>query len=133
MTCLFVYGSLLSSIGHEKGERLRREARLLGPATLPASRLYRISWYPGLSESADAADLVHGEIYELTTPAETLAWLDEYEGIVRGPESGGAPDEYERTIRTAHFVDGPACDVFVYLYRRPMPDTARIASGRWTG
>jgi hypothetical protein len=34
VTHLFVYGSLLSAIGHPMGERLRREATLVGSASV---------------------------------------------------------------------------------------------------
>ena len=48
---LFVYGTLLSTAGHPMGVRLRREARLIGAASIQG-RLYRVSWYPGLVEAA---------------------------------------------------------------------------------
>jgi hypothetical protein len=40
---LFVYGSLMSTAGHAMGERPRREARLVGEATI-RGKLHRISW-----------------------------------------------------------------------------------------
>jgi gamma-glutamylcyclotransferase (GGCT)/AIG2-like uncharacterized protein YtfP len=83
---LFVYGSLLSSIAHPSGERLRSEARLIGAASMPG-RLYRVGWYPGLVAGAAGASRVHGEVYELADPARSLAWLDEYESIVPGKEA----------------------------------------------
>ena len=41
------------------GERLRREARLVGEATIPG-RLYKISWYPGVVASPEPGERVHG-------------------------------------------------------------------------
>ena len=69
---LFVYGSLMSSSHHPMGDRLRREARLLGDATIEGS-LYRISWYPGLVAGGQSGERVHGEVYALATPARALA------------------------------------------------------------
>ena len=63
--------------------RLRTEARLIGAATIQG-RLYRVSWYPGVVDSADPGQRVHGEVYALADPVKALAWLDAYEGIVPG-------------------------------------------------
>ena len=41
---LFVYGSLMTALAHPMGDRLRKEARLLGPGGI-AGRLYRVSWH----------------------------------------------------------------------------------------
>src|SRR5262249_3869026 len=61
---LFVYGTLLSRVRHPMGVRLRREASLIGAASIQG-RLYSLGRYPGLVESADAGDIVHGEAYAL--------------------------------------------------------------------
>jgi hypothetical protein len=71
---LFVYGSLLSCVGHPRGTRLRREASLLGQATIQG-RLYSLGRYPGLVEAAEGAYPVHGEVYELKTPARVARCL----------------------------------------------------------
>ena len=128
--CIFVYGSLLSAIAHPMGERLRREATLAGPATIPG-RLFRVSWYPAVK--LDAAGTVHGEVYRLPDPAATLAWLDEYEGIVPGPTGVAESDEYERRIASVRLETGDEVDAWVYLYRRPADGLAEVTSGRWTG
>ena len=80
---LFVYGSLLSRVRHPMGTRLRREARLVGEATVEG-RLYSLGRYPGLVEAADSPYPVYGEVYDLKTPASSLEWLDAYESIVPG-------------------------------------------------
>jgi gamma-glutamylcyclotransferase (GGCT)/AIG2-like uncharacterized protein YtfP len=129
---IFVYGSLVSAIAHPQGERLRREADLLGPATLPA-RLYRVSWYPAIVKSEEPGDLVHGEVYRLRTPDSTLAWLDEYEGITRGATSVTSPNEYERVAAAVDLAAGGNFDAWVYLYLRPTAALERVASGRWSG
>src|SRR4029078_3551202 len=110
---LFVYGSLMSSAGHPMGERLRREARLIGKATIQA-RLYRISWYPGAVASGDPSERVHGEVYALDDPTRALAWLHAYEGIRR---ENREENEYERAERPARLAQGEEVVAWVYLYR----------------
>jgi len=126
---LFVYGSLVSSAGHPMGERLRREARLIGPATIQA-RLYRISWYPGAVASGDADERVHGEVYALGNPDRALAWLDAYEGIQPGNRD---ENEYERAERSARLASGEEVVAWVYLYRGEASKLSQIADGRWAG
>jgi gamma-glutamylcyclotransferase (GGCT)/AIG2-like uncharacterized protein YtfP len=129
---LFVYGSLVSAVAHPKGERLRREASLLGAATLQA-RLYRVSWYPGITLSDDAADLVHGEVYRLATPGASLRWLDEYEGIAPGASSVAPTDDYERRVCRVNLDAGREHEAWVYLYQRDTRALERVVDGRWRG
>lgn len=125
---LFVYGSLLSSIGHPSGERLRREARLVGAASIPG-RLYRVGWYPGLVEEAAAGSgRVHGEVYALVDPAGSLAWLDEYESIVPGQE---ASNEYLRAERVVQLASDLEVTAWVYLYQWDVTGVQQVADGRW--
>lgn len=128
----FAYGSLMTALAHPMGTRLRQEAQFVGPARI-AGRLYRVSWYPGLTEPQTATDSVHGELYRLTDPAKTLAWLDEYEGVVPGRSSAAACDEYSRVERLAVCADGKTSLTWAYLYQRPLPQSAFIADGLWKG
>jgi gamma-glutamylcyclotransferase (GGCT)/AIG2-like uncharacterized protein YtfP len=125
---LFVYGSLMSSSGHAMSERLQREARLVGEATI-TGRLYRISWYPGLVESRDPGEQVHGEVYALQAPDRALAWLDKYEGVV--PGNADAAD-YERVERPVRLATGDEITAWVYLYRKDPSKLSRIPQGRWS-
>ena len=125
---LFVYGSLMSTAGHPMGERLRAEARLIGPATIQG-RLYRVSWYPGVADSADAEDRVHGEIHALNNPGHALAWLDAYEGIAPGNDASG---EYRRVERPVRLASGQLITAWVYLYRKDVSQLPLVADGRWT-
>jgi gamma-glutamylcyclotransferase (GGCT)/AIG2-like uncharacterized protein YtfP len=122
---LFVYGTLLAGARHPMGERLRREASLLGEASI-RGRLYSLGRYPGLVESAQEGDLVHGELYTLENPASALSWLDAYEGI-----RPGAPADYERVERTVRLATGAALEAWVYLYRRSVGLRPPIPGGRW--
>jgi gamma-glutamylcyclotransferase (GGCT)/AIG2-like uncharacterized protein YtfP len=124
---LFVYGTLLSHAGHPKGERLRREARLLGKATI-AGRLYSLGRYPVLIDAAGSNYAVHGEVYALNTPATSLLWLDDYEGIVPGrPELS----PYERVERAVRLASGQTLPAWVYLYRRSVRARPEVPDGRW--
>jgi gamma-glutamylcyclotransferase (GGCT)/AIG2-like uncharacterized protein YtfP len=124
---LFVYGSLMSGAGHPMGERLRRQARLLGKATLQG-RLYKISWYPGAVDGAEAAQLVHGELYALAEPSRALAWLDRYEGIAPGQTRSA---EYERVERPVRLAGGEEISAWVYLYRGDVAGLSAVPDGRW--
>ena len=128
---LFVYGSLISSIAHPMGERLRAEARLLAPARLKG-RLYKVSWYPGVVTSADPRDWVHGEVYRLADPAAALRWLDEYEGVSHGPQSVAPREEYARIETPVALDAGATLVAWVYLYQRSVDGLTRIESGRWS-
>lgn len=123
---LFVYGTLLSAARHPMGARLAREARFLGAATI-GGRLYSLGRFPGLVETGDVGSIVHGEVYTLNSPAASLAWLDEYEGI--SPDL--ARNDYERCERVARLASGEDLKVWVYLYRASVRGRATVPDGRW--
>jgi gamma-glutamylcyclotransferase (GGCT)/AIG2-like uncharacterized protein YtfP len=124
---LFVYGTLLSTAGHPMGARLRRDARLIGEASLPG-RLYSLGHYPGLVEAGGANSLVHGEVYALTMPAITLRWLDPYERIVpHKPEQS----PYVRVERPVRLASGETLTAWVYLYLKSVRTRPVVAGGRW--
>jgi gamma-glutamylcyclotransferase (GGCT)/AIG2-like uncharacterized protein YtfP len=125
---LFVYGSLMSTARHPMGERLRAEAQLIGAATIQG-RLYRVSWYPGVVESADPGDRVHGEVYVLGDPGRALAWLDAYEGIAADNDASA---EYTRLERPVRLATGEETAAWVYLYRKDVSGLALVAEGRWS-
>ena len=124
---LFVYGTLMSAAGHPMGARLAREATLMGPASIQG-RLYRIAWYPGVVATANAEERVHGELYALTDPETSFAWLDAYEGLL----AGRGDSEYARLERPARPLVGVDLMAWVYLYRRDPDPLGLIADGRWT-
>jgi gamma-glutamylcyclotransferase (GGCT)/AIG2-like uncharacterized protein YtfP len=124
---LFVYGTLLSTAGHPNGERLQREARLLGQASIEG-RLFNLGRYPGLVEAPGAGRRVHGEVYALDAPAASLQWLDAYEGIVPGAHD---QNNYARLERPARLASGEEVAAWVYVYLKPVAASALIADGRW--
>jgi gamma-glutamylcyclotransferase (GGCT)/AIG2-like uncharacterized protein YtfP len=110
------------------GDRLRRDASLVGEATMPG-RLHSLGRYPGLVETPGAESVVHGEVYALTTPAVTLMWLDAYEGIV-----AHRPDEspYARVARPVRLASGETLTAWVYVYLGSVRTRPEIPGGRWT-
>ena len=124
---LFVYGTLLSAAGHSMGARLRRQARLVGEASI-RGRLYSLGRYPGLVEIGDADEWVRGELYALARPASALAWLDAYEGIVPGATAKSA---YERVERPVRLGAGEVVTAWVYLYRKSVRMRPPILGGCW--
>ena len=129
---IFVYGSLMTALAHQMGDRLRQEAQLLGPARI-AGRLHRVSWYPGLRPAEAAYDYVQGELYRLADPVKTLDWLDAYEGLKPSDTSAAAGDEYVRVERPVTLGDGTVIIANVYLYQRVLPAESLVSDGLWRG
>lgn len=122
---LFVYGTLRRDSAHEMSRFLAAHARHAGAATWQG-RLYRISYYPGAVPSADTADSVHGDVYELADADEALVALDDFEGV--GP-GYAEPWEYERRLETLKLADGREVRGWVYVFNRPVEGLERIPSG----
>jgi gamma-glutamylcyclotransferase (GGCT)/AIG2-like uncharacterized protein YtfP len=129
---LFVYGTLMSgatgALGRAERARLAAEARLLGPATMGAARLYDLGRYPGLAETGNTADTVHGEALALADPQATLAWIDDYEGFVPGDYN---LSEYLRLVRQIRLAGGAELAAWVYIFRRDVAALRPITGGRW--
>lgn len=122
---LFVYGTLMSATRHPMAARLARESRLVGPAVI-RGRLYDLGSYPALVEAGADDGVVYGEVHALTNPADSLPWLDAYEGIEPGREC-----EYERVERAVQLDEGHELAAWVYVYRAPLTGRPLIENGRW--
>lgn len=122
---LFVYGTLMSSEETEAARRLGTEAELLGKA-LTAGRLYDQGKWPGLIQTNDEDQIVHGELWRLRS-LSSLKWLDIYEGIRPEVQS----PEYARDL--IRVKDNGSCGriAWGYVYRWPIHEPDLIASGRW--
>ena len=103
---LFVYGTLRRSFDNRYSQLLRAGADFLDYTTVPGS-IYRVEHFPAYRPTS--AGEVHGELYRLRDPEETLRVLDEYEG-----------SEFERVT---------VSDAWIYQYREEPPEHLRIASG----
>jgi gamma-glutamylcyclotransferase (GGCT)/AIG2-like uncharacterized protein YtfP len=121
---LFVYGTLLSALKHEMGEKLLHHAKLLGAASCQG-KLYRIAWYPGLVNSKFDKYRVEGELYKVYDPTLLFPVLDEYEGIHPQYPNGG---EYRRVLRSVTFADS-TFESWVYIYQGKVDGLRWIKSG----
>lgn len=106
---LFVYGSLRSEFDNPHVRMLKEQAESMGHATVRGS-IFLVGQYPGYRREPEG--IVHGELWRLRQPAQTLAALDEYEGSV-----------YSRDMI---YVDMTA---WIYIYQGEVLPHQRIASG----
>ena len=106
---LFVYGTLRSEFDNRYARLLRKQATLVGRATVSGS-IYRVSHYPGYR--AEPAGEVQGELYELHD-AGTLETLDHYEG-----------SEFERVK-----IEANGAAAWVYQFKEEPAQGSRIESG----
>jgi gamma-glutamylcyclotransferase (GGCT)/AIG2-like uncharacterized protein YtfP len=112
---LFVYGTLRSEFSNPYARRLHAESHLAGRASVAGS-IYLIDHYPAYRP--DPHGEVHGELYHLKTPAETLEALDHYEGT-----------DFRR-VRTRILTGGMAGQpAWIYEFESDPPASARIESG----
>ena len=124
---IFVYGTLMRGYDHPMARHLADAADYRGEASC-RGRLYRISTYPGLTLSADAADIVHGDLYALPDDPALLTLLDKYEGCGDGDPQ---PHPYVRAMIDVMAADGVTIKAWTYVYRMPVQESSRIASGRF--
>lgn len=114
---LFVYGTLKTNFGNHEAQRLRKEATLVGTATVKGS-LYNVGPYPAYLK--DSKDLVQGELFEVHHE-ETLMWLDAYEEV---------PVLYlRRTVKAR--INGEKIKCFVYEYTGHVYSLEKIESGNF--
>lgn len=119
---LFVYGTLRRSQASPFAAHLAAYSTHLGAAALRA-RLYALGWFPGAVPSADPADIVHGDVFEIHPEhaAGVLARLDDYEGIA-----------FERReVEVAMEETGRAVRCWAYFYGGGVEGRERIAGGDW--
>lgn len=126
---LFVYGTLMhATSGNEMADLLRNNSEHLGAAQMQG-KLYRVEHrYPGVTDSDDPNDVVHGDLFRLGENAgEVIAALDLYEDIGGGFSE---PYEYRREMRQIRSIDGTVT-AWVYIYNWPIDEATRIKSGRF--
>ncbi|MEO1252929.1 MAG: gamma-glutamylcyclotransferase family protein [Pseudomonadota bacterium] len=121
---LFVYGLLRRASGHVVAEGLMDGARHVGLARAQG-RLFDNGGYPGVIDSDDPADLVIGDVFEITEDPAFLERLDAFEAC--GP-ADPEPHEYRRAVRSVKTAAGDM-QSWIYLYNRPVDGKRRIASG----
>ena len=122
---LFVYGTLLNDT-NEFAIYLKQHCRFYANGKFNGL-LYDIGEYPGAILSADKKNFVHGSIFYISNPDETLKVLDDYEEFgLQYPQ----PNEFIREIVeiTTNY-DKVKC--WTYLYNQPVKNLRQIASGRY--
>ena len=116
---LFVYGTLRRDAANPFARRLRLNARFLGVARMQG-RLYRVASYPGAVADKNTGEWVVGDLYLLRDPESLLAGLDAYEGA-----------DFRRTPCTVVLDGDRRLRAWAYLFRRPVSEDRRIASGEF--
>lgn len=119
---LFVYGTL------KQGGQLHHELTALGTHFMSPAKtqgeLFRIkgeSW-PGAFPAA-SENYIHGELYKMTRPVETLKRLDEIEGCARGL--------FVRTIADV-WKGNNKVKAWMYLFNHPEKKASQIMSGKFS-
>lgn len=129
---LFVYGTLMSHAENEFAEMLAEHARKISSATFQG-KMYRVLQaqrpfvYPAVVASDQAADLIHGEIYQLSS-SDLFETLDDYEAC--GP-STPEPHEYHRQMVEVRDADDQPLRAHIYLYARCTDGLEVIPEGRF--
>lgn len=123
---LFVYGTLRRAVNAPAYALFADKAELFDHGSICA-RMYDFGTYPGVVLSADPADRVHGEIFVLRTPEETLTLLDQYEGIHRGTKPW--PEQYARLAQAVDSDSHGRLTAWVYTYLLPVEGRPRIVHG----
>ena len=121
---LFVYGTLLSRLGHSMHQVMKQEARFIGPATYQG-QMYLVSGYPGAVPSDNADDRVVGEVWELDDPDQAFDMLDVYEGCEE------SRPEFKRDRVKVRLDDGREIDSWIYMFDQPIEGRERIVSGNF--
>ena len=116
---LFVYGTLMSHADNAFAGMLAKHARKVCDATFQG-KMYRVQQaqrpfvYPAVVASDDPSDVVHGEIYQLSS-ADIFETLDDYEAC--GPNTP-QPHEYRRQVVEVRGADHQPVRAHIYLYAR---------------
>ena len=134
---LLVYGTLMrraavAHMGHAERQRLEVQGDWLGAAQI-AGRLFDLGQYPVLDapkppDEKSHRETVHGEVFRLHAPQVTVRWLDLYEGIPPGQESG---NDYARVLRPVRLATGEVLEAWVYVLAGDADAAPLIPDGRW--
>ena len=119
MSRLFIYGTLKR--GGRNHVQLAGQKFLAEAHTMPGYTLYSLGDYPGMIFQPADRHGVSGEIWEVD--AETLARLDEFEGVPEGLYRRETVPLLPPHAQTA---------VEAFLYAPPV-DSARHIGARWPG
>jgi len=122
---LFVYGTLLNG-SNPFGAILLANSSFVNHAKFKGN-LYDIGEYPG-AVAADSEDCwVHGRVFLLNNPEQTLKILDGYEGFGEGQPK---PNLFIRALVEVE-TDEKMLLCWIYLYNLPVHGLRQIVSGRY--
>jgi len=110
MTCVFVYGTLLSN---EPNNHLLKTSKLLGDSKVSGLKMYDLGPFPACIVSPEISEVL-GEVWEIDD--KTFQRLDYLEGF---------PNFYNRTL-----VDTKFGEAWVYIHNEE-PNGEYIPSGNW--
>lgn len=127
---LFVYGTLMRAFNNPYARQLRRESRFVGLGHLPG-QLFRVSWFPGAVPDSAATTFIHGEVYQLYNPIETLRVLDEYEDTAPETPDRNESGLYIRQLLPVHMGD-ELLTCWIYTYNASTANLVPIEGGRFT-
>lgn len=122
---LFVYGKLKSKFDNEGATLLKQKAQLISDAIVHG-KLYNIGSYPGVILSNNKNDIVHGEIYQLSSE-NILVKLDEFEEAYPLYKSNA---EYRR-VKTNAFIKNISIECYIYEYNKSVDMFESISSGNY--
>ncbi|MBC3759620.1 gamma-glutamylcyclotransferase [Hyunsoonleella sp. SJ7] len=122
---LMVYGTLQKGSGNAMSEFLLRNSEYVCKGYFQG-KLYKISWFPGATCSADSGDTVYGSIFKLKHTTTVFEVLDDYEGYDALDEASSL---FKREILDCFTEYGDAIKAWVYLYNQNVKDAPRILSG----
>lgn len=111
MTLVFVYGTLKRGFGNH-GVMQAAGGQFIGNAQRACAKLVHLGGFPGLVETNDPSDVVHGEVYRVSN----LAPLDMLEGYDRKRDDG----MYISRSRWVEQPDGEGWMVELYVWNSPV-------------
>jgi len=123
---IFVYGTLRRAARPDIHRQfLGEKAEFVGAGRV-AGRLWRVDWYPALTEAEAEGEEVRGELYRLKDPVASLAELDRFEVCdLARPEVS----EYTRRVVPVQMHDGSQQIAWCYFYLGSVAGLKRIESG----
>lgn len=124
---IFVYGTLRKETATHMYHVLARHCEYHSDGTMQG-KLYEVDGYPGVIESNDFDDVVHGEIYRIVSPNKVLPLLDEYEECT---EKFPQPHEYLRKRIWISLAGGESLLAWVYIYTLDVTELFQIKSGNY--
>ena len=120
---LFVYGTLMK--GYGENWQARAGARLVGRGRI-IGKLYDLGEFPGAVAGSKFRSHIHGEVYRLDNVERATALLDEYEEF---QPSRPLRSLFVRRELPVTMEDGTRRLAWVYVYNRPVRESALIPSG----